>query len=72
MQKQVRKIALTIDLAVFIIGVIVLLALSYSDKTFHTDLLSNYGFFISIPTAIAFIVMMSYAVKIIMSGRLRR
>ncbi|MGI0046355.1 MAG: hypothetical protein ACREBB_04100 [Nitrosotalea sp.] len=72
MRKQTRKILLTIDLAVFITSAIVLLALGYSDKISHTDLLSKYGLFISMSVAITFIVMMWYAVKIMTSGRLGR
>lgn len=73
MRKPVRKekkiILLTIDLIVFIGSMIVLLALSYSDKLSHTDLISKYGFSISIFSAASFIVLMWYVVKIMLRGK---
>ena len=58
-----KKTLLTIDLIVFIVSMSIGLGFGYSDKISHTDLLSKYGFFIGIPAAISFSVMMWYVVK---------
>ena len=69
MRKQTRKILLKIDLMVFLVGTVIMIALKYSDTISNADLFHKYAFPIGIPTVIAFILMMWYAVKIMISGK---